>query len=518
MNFIDSVKNIFAVKNLSREINDLNQKAYNLQAQARWGAKYQNAIPWGGSNNSYELPPSFDYEPDYLELRAQAWGQFLKTDLVQNAINKYILWTIGAGLKLQSDPLVDSNIKENFVKEVEKNFRLYTDLKESTFNQVQNLHAYGGEILKTALLSGDVLCINRVDKYNNTSIEAIDGCFISTPLNKIGDKNIIEGVEIDDKGRHVAYWVEKDNLEHERIAAKGKRSGQVQAWLVYGLKYKLNGVRGMSLLSAVLETVDKIDRYKSASVGNAEENAKIPYTVEHDQFSTGENPLLQGTMVSMAKGSGTAPETQTQDADAIAMKIAATTEKQTFNMPIGAKLKRADYETDDNFVNFAGFNIDVVYATIGIPPEVALDKFGGSYSGSRAALKSWEYKMLVDRKTRLRDQFYQNFYIYWLNIQILSGKIRNDDYLSALINNDVMQLAAWRNSRFIGVTVPHIDPEKEVRAERLKLGSQFDGTPLTTGEQACENLNSGDYETVQTKTKIELKNTNTTINGTQTAG
>ena len=108
----------------------------------------------------------------------------------------------------------------------------------------------------------------------------------------------------------------------------------------------------------------------------------------------------------------------------------------------------------------------------------------------------------------MKDQLYQPFYNFWLDVHVLNGIIRNDEYLMALSNNNLLELAAWRNCKFIGATVPHIDPEKEVKAERLKLGANFESVSLTTGEQACENLNTGDFDMVQIKTKKELKNNN----------
>lgn len=469
-------------------------------------SSYSGNFSYGfdGEKTPYELGAPIDFEGDYYALRLRAWEAFLKTDVVQNAIRKYCLWIIGSGLKLQSDPITDSKLKSNFVTGVEKSFRLFADLKASTLNENQNLHYYGAETMKTALLSGDALCVNSF-KSGRATLNAYDGYLVTTPVEVPDDKTIVDGVELDKNGRHIAYYLQKDDFSHVRIPARNSK-GQTVAWLFYGMKYKLNDVRGISLLTAVMETVAKLDRYKSATVGTAEENAKIPYTIEHDQFSTGENPLINQVAQSFGKGKGVAPETE--NINGLASKIAQTTEKQVYNMPIGATFKRNNFQNDLTFSEFFGTNVDIVYATLGMPPEVALDKFGGSYSGSRAALKSWEYKMLVDRKLLIGDQFYRPFYEFWLDMQVLTNKIDNPEYLRAFFEKDFMTLAEWRKSRFIGVTVPHIDPVKEVKAERMKLGEQFDSIPLSTAEQSCEALNSGDYDTVQTVTTKELKNGN----------
>jgi hypothetical protein len=47
--------------------------------------------------------------------------------------------------------------------------------------------------------------------------------------------------------------------------------------------------------------------------------------------------------------------------------------------------------------------------------------------------------------------------------------------------------------------VPHIDPLKEVMAERAKLGTAADAIPLTTVEDATRNLNGGDSDSNMTQ-------------------
>ena len=471
-----------------------------------------NMISFDGEKTPYELGNPVGYYLDYYAIRLRSWEAYLKSDILQNAIKKYLLWIIGSGLKLQATPesVILENEKINFNEKqfnslTEAYFRLFAKQKESSYSDESNLHNIAKEALKNAIISGDVLVIQRLEN-GIPKIQIIDGYHVQNPLSnnilkeieKRGNR-LEDGVELNKKGTHIAYYV-----NNKKILARKK--GQRYAWLMYGLNYKQDTVRGMSLLTAILETASKMDRYKDATIGNAEENSKIPYTINHNQFSTGENPMIQQLAQSMSKKKGVAPETDSyteSEEQNLASKIAQTTSKQTYNMPIGSELKRNDFETDMNFKDFFMTNADIVYSTFGIPPEVALDKFGGSYSGSRAALKSWEYKMLVDRELLLTEQFYKPFYNFWLDIQVLKNKIKESGYLSAYYSKNYIILAAYRNCRFIGATVPHIDPYKEVNAERLKLGNVLSDIPLTTAEQSCENLNTGDYLTILKKAETE---------------
>ena len=473
------------------------------------------ALYYDGEKTPYELGTPKSYVLDYYALRARAWQTFIESDIAQNAIRKYCLWIVGPGLKLQATPndyiLNKKGIKlESFIPDAENQFRLFAEMKEASYSGMDNLHGLASEALKNALLAGDVLIVQRFDGENITT-EIIDGHHIQTPYltefqeaaEKRGNK-IVQGIEINSRKTHIAFYVKKSATEFERIETRGSETKRLKAWLFYGLKHKIDDIRGMSLLAAVLETAAKMDRYKDATLGSAEENQKIPYSIEHNQFSTGENPLLNETLQAFGKGKGAAPETKSYaDCENVATKVAVSTSKKVYNMPVGSTLKRNNFNVALGFGEFFGVNTEIFYATIGLPAEVAMEKFGGSYSGSRAALKSWEYTMVTARVNQMKKYYYQPIYNYWLDINVLQNNVNAPQYLKALQANDLMTLAAYRNSRFIGATVPHIDPVKEVLAERKKLGKSYDNYPLTTGEQATENLNTGDYDQIIKKAEDE---------------
>jgi capsid protein len=516
------------------EIGSKNNKV-EVESSAIYPSAHVTPLYFDGEKTPYELGTPKDYQLDYYSLRARAWQAYLESDLIQNAIKKYCLWIVGPGLKLQAQPNEYLLSKKgidigNFIPDAENSFRLFAEMKESSYSGMDNLHGLAAEALKNALNAGDCLIVQRFNG-NIATTELIDGLDVQTPilseeLDKIEKRGhtISYGIEKDKKGTHIAFFVRKKDLTYERIMARSS-NGRLKAWLFYGMKHKINDDRGMSLLTAVLETAAKMDRYKDATLGSAEENAKVPYSVEHNQFSTGEDPALNQLRQSFGKGKAVAPETQSyEQCEGVASKIAVSTSKQVYNMPIGSTLKRNNFATDINFQSFFGINIDIVYATIEMPAEVAMEKFGGSYSSSRAALKSFEYTMTTNRKTKMKKYFYQPIYDYYLDINILQNNINAPGYLEALRQNDIMTLAAYRHSRFIGATVPHIDPVKEVMAERKKLGVSFDNIPLTTGEQATEQLNTGDFDQNIKKAENEKKDSeffdtaNSDGNNSQSAG
>lgn len=469
---------------------------------------------YDGEKTPYTLGTPTEVGADYYGMALRSWEAFYTVDIVQNAVNKYLLWVVGAGLKLQANPLTsliqnqDFSEKE-FQRTAETAFRLFCKQKSASHSRELNLHQLANEAAKNGMLAGDCLVVCRYSKSRGVTVQVVDARSVVSPI--LGEhaeraakrgNTLRDGVETTSAGEHVAYYLRKNYTEFTRIPAYGAKTNRRQAWLMRSRQATTSDTRGLSLFSAVLQTVEQMDAYKDATLGTAEENANIAYTVEHNQFSDGSNPMIDQLKQSYAIGSGQAPETAGElDGESVASKIAKTTRKNAYNLPVGASLKEHGAKVDVNFKDFFETNAGVVYSTIGIPPEVAADKFTGAYSGSRAALKSWEHKINVDRENILASEFYQKVFEFWLDFAILDGEVQAPGYLDA--KDDATQRAAYTNARFIGVGVPHIDPLKEINAIRRQLGARYDGVPLTTLEQSVERLNNGDLADILRKLEEE---------------
>lgn len=471
---------------------------------------------FNGEKNYGEMGPIRNYLLDYDGLRSRSWQLILDSEIAQTVIKKYTTWMIGGGLSLQSEPskriLESEGIKINyqeFSKTVESRFSTYSKSRISDYSGMTCLDMMEAECLKNALVGGDMLVILRlIDGY--VKVQMVDGVHVTNPLSGsdffpralANGNRIINGVEINKQGKHVAYYVRNlDKLsanvfdtsnEITRLRAETP-NGLQMCFLVYGSRYRLDNHRGMPLLSATFETIKKLERYKEATVGSAEERQKIPFSVEHDIFSDGENPFTAQTMraYNIEAGNGDIPiDVQGQQ---VADRVMATTNKQVFNMPLGAHLKALESKNELYFKDFYGTNSDGICATIEMPPNVAFSQYNDSFSASRAALKDWE-NTLVTKRQPFSFQFKARIYHFWLECEILQGKIQAPGYLKARQDGNEMVVAAYRCARFVGPQVPHIDPVKEVTAERLKLGDTGASIPLTTAERATEVLNGGEFD------------------------
>lgn len=474
------------------------------------GRYYDNAFTWSydGEKNLGEIGPIKDYVPNFDLLRLRSWQSYIESEVTQMIIGKFKTWIIGSGLKLQAEPikkvLESEGIRatdEEFNQMTESRFSVYAGSTMCDHAGMKNLHMIADEAFLNAKLGGDTLVVLR---YTGTvTVQLIDGAHVCSPYtrDREGEKRIINGVELSETGEHIAYWVKVKGYEFERIPAKTS-NGLTVAFLVYGSKYRLDTHRGMPLIAVVLETLKKMERYKEATVGSAEERQKIAYAIEHQEFSTGENPLMKSLAKVVDLDADNVPTdingTELQDL------VAATVNKQAVNLPVGAALKMLESKNELYFKEFYSTNIEIVCAAVGIPPNVAMSIYNDSFSASRAATKDWEHTIKVNRSF-FSFQFYQRIYAFWLETEVLNNKIQAPGYLAARRSENFMVLNAYQNARFTGAMFPHINPLQEAAAERAKLGDALSHIPLTTIESATEALGGGDSDANLSQVATEIE-------------
>ena len=513
MTKIEQIKSFFSWKRKESSVEKVETKSVTYQDNIVYGHTYPILNKkWDGEKTLGELGTVIRGIPDYLRLRVRSYDAYTKIDTIKTIASKFFLWTIGSGLKIQAEPnrivLASEGINNSdekfteFQKIVESRFNVWANSMEPDYVKKKNLHQLAMDFYSGAFLGGDNLCIVRFGDYGPT-IQFISGEFVENPNldnnyweQATKSNNIIQqGVEIDSMGNEVAYYVripQKDGFDkHERIPVIGKSSGKKLAWLISGKKISPDHLRAVPEMSQSLEKINKLDRYMEAAVSKAEQAAKVVYTIEHEEFSTGESPTdriikqKRGEMVTPIFEEGS----DRQLADGLANKITQTTNAQTFNMTQGSKLKSFESSIETDFQGFHNTVFEGIAAGVDVPPEVALQKYNSNYSASRAAINSFGYIISVARND-FALKFYIPIYKLWLEHQILSKKIDAPGYIENI--NNVMVTEAYTQCRFMGKNMPHIDPLKEIKAIREMLGLNG-ATPLISREQASELLGTGEW-------------------------
>lgn len=466
---------------------------------------------WDGEKTLGELGVVQRLVPDYRKLRLRMYHAYATIDTIKIIASKFFYWTIGSGLKLQVEPnravletegiVNEKEVYAKFQKDAEARFMVYANSKLSDYAGSKNLHDLAMDAYQGEFLGGDMLCIVRFGEYG-PNMQVVSGEHIRDPqmeeieaAKKRGNK-VKHGIEIDKKGGEVAYFVVQEKEDgfdtFERIPAYGAKSGKRLAWMVSGKKISPDHVRSVPQMSQSLEKVNKLDRYSEATVTKAEQGAKIVHTIEHQEYSTGENPLQQA--VAKKRGevviTGNDIVNNRNLADGLANRITETTSGMTFNLPNGSSLKSFQSEAEGNYPEFKKAIFEEVSAGSDVPPEVAMQQYNSNYSASRAAINSFGYIIFINR-TKFSNDFYVPFYKLWLEFQILTKKISAPGYLENIEN--IMVTESYSQCRFTGKNMPHIDPLKEIKAVREMLGLS-DTTPLISREQATEMLGAGQWD------------------------
>lgn len=480
---------------------------------------YQPMYVYNGEKNNGELGPTKNYLLDYASLRSRGNQFYLDNEVVQIVINRMNAWVIGNGLRLESEPdeliLQSEGIKldiQKFSDLVEARCNTLKESRETTYSRERNLSMEESRAFVSSSNGGGILVVLRVKK-GIVNCELIDGGHVRHPqmgtdLNPtlLPDGNrICNGIEMNDAGEHIAYWVLNAEYKYSRIMARSKSTGLRMAFMYGGADYLLDNTVAIPVLAGLFQTLSQMDEYKTATLGSAKEQNENVYQGVAKSDSPGENPFAD----ILAKANSFGPPDGSVPIDSQWTEVANTVKvglhKDVVMNPPGVELKPiAKNEAELYFKDFWGTLFEVVCAAAGMPPNVALQRFDTSFSSARAAIKDWEHSLLLKRYKHGRT-FLQYWYELQLHIDILTGKVQAPGYLTAFRDGNVIVLETYRTTRWVGDNVPHIDPVKEVEAERKKLGTAAAHLPLTTQKKATENLNGGSNKVNNKDMGIDLK-------------
>lgn len=467
-------------------------------------------ITYDGEQDIAAAPNAVVYDTDYYTMAARAYTLATINEFACTAISRITQFAIGTGLKLHPEPAkrllkkrFKIDVSDDFVADIQDLWNLFEDDKNVSADKENNIHGLANAIFYNAFIAGDVLVIKRV-KNGYLEYQVVNGLSVKTTKLCSSNQNhkIIDGVEVDEKGKHVAYCVMDENGSETWINARDSK-GRLTAWLVYADNRRLGAARGYSPLGSIMQKLHKINQYSNAEIIAANTNAKFAATIDQDDKSTGVNPLknLPGMSRSLAKTLETVPPASAnpQEVEKFKKEIKRITSGLFIHMPRGQKLNSFDTKRPNvNYGEFVASSMKFSYASLGIPYEVALLVFQNNFSASRASLKMFEMILKYLRKHVIIDGFYQIVYKQFFELECLKGNINAPQFL-ALQNDEGYLDNAYTKAKFIGAQIPHIDETKEVNAVLSKLKGG-----LTTFEQALESLgNMTDFDSLIDKRRNE---------------
>lgn len=474
-------------------VNDL--KPYSGQ-NVRYVADNGEKFPGGYGNT--EIPIT-----DLWTLRARSADLFERNLFARGLIRRIVENMVATGLTLEATPIeamlgVPDDGLEEWQEDVERRFGIWANNKrvcdyagEHTFGELQ------ADILREALVCGDCVVVNRrSDKYKVPQIEVISGARVQTPLGaKAAEGNdIVDGVEIDSQGRHVAYYVVSQKgytRKWERIACYGVKTDRRIAWMVYGSDKRVGAVRGKPLLAIVLQSLKEIDRYRDSTQRRAGITATIAGYVQKSVDAVKQaigakvgggnfGAKRKGSQLEADAGNG---ETRRFDVEDYVPGVFIHT------LEPGEEIKQlSNSAAVEDFSAFQNAVLSAVAFCCSVPPEVFLMNYDKSFSAATAADNAFKVALSAWRKgfgTHACAPVYEE----WLVTEVLKGKIQAKGLSAALSDpSEYETYYAWVSADWCGQVKPAVDLLKLVTAYAVMVAQGF-----MTRERAAMELNGSDF-------------------------
>lgn len=449
---------------------------------------YDTGDKWNGGYGATEWLLT-----DYWTLRARSVQMFEQNLYGRGVVRRLVTNFINTGLRLEASPeerllgypedgLADwSEDVENRFALLEKDPALCDQNERLALGQLQ------AEAYRTALVSGDVLCVLRQHPiYQSPRIQLIPGERIQTPIEKVvsapGQNKVVHGVEVDQQGRHVAFWVRQDDGSSKRLPAFGEKSGRRLAWLLYVNDKRIEDVRGKPFLSLILQSIREIDRYRDSVQLKATINAMLALFIQKSEDKPGTRPLTGGAVrrgTELVPGQVGSPNEQRRFRTADQIPGLVLDELQFGETPHGFQSNG----TDEKFGDFEMSILSLIAWGNEIPPEILSLSFNSNYSASKAANNEFDMKMAVARHD-FGHNFCQLYYNEWLIAEVLAGRIQARGLLEAYRDTrQFVTLGAWLAASWAGRVKPSVDPNKQLAAAKVAIEEG-----LQTRDQASKEI------------------------------
>ena len=430
--------------------------------------------------------PDTDILTDLQTLRDRSRWLARNSPLGGGAINTTVTNVVGGGLKLQaridraalglSDDQADA--WEALVEREWCLFAKHCDaMRILSFGWLQEV------AFRSALESGDVFAVlPYISKKNSPyglSVQLIEADRVTNPDHKPDSKTIAGGVERDQYGAPIAYYIQNTHpgetyamgtkIEWTKVRAYGDASGRRQVIHLFRM-IRPGQVRGVPFLAPVIRELKQISRYTDAELMAAVISGMLTVFVKSD--GGGDSPL--------------APMSPTEETGA----ASGDADIKLGNGAVVGLAPGEDITTvnpsrpNANFDPFFEAIVKQIGLSLEIPKEVLLKHFTASYSAARAALlEAW--KFFRNRRDWLAESFCQPIYEAFIEEAIVNERISAPGYFSDPIIREAYCRAEW-----IGPAKGMINEKDEVEAAALRIEKN-----LSTLDRETSELTGGDWET-----------------------
>ena len=405
------------------------------------------------------------------------------------------LTTSVVGWGIQPKPKIDGEFlglsdeaREEAEQAILREWKLWAENTMCDAERQQNFYGLQQLAFLSMLMSGDVFALfgmkeNKRTPYQ-TTVRLLEADRICTPDSSgdssseetAGGGRIIDGVEIDREGAVVRYHIasrspnagsDSSDLTWTAIEAYGKDTGYPN--ILHIMTYERpEQRRGIPFVSAEIELIKQFSRYMNAELAGKVVSAMLTLfiTSKEDDGKAGMEDAVN--------------EDEKVTDDELKLELAPGA---IYDLPPGKDVTTVDPKrSDTQFESFVNTCITVIASSMGIPKEVLIKKYESNYTAARAALLDFWRTVRVYR-TRFNTSFNQPIYEQWLSEAVAAGRIEAPGYF-----DDPAVRLAWCGCSWMGASMGHVDPLKEVNAAERRIANN-----ITTEEQEASEYNGNDW-------------------------
>ncbi len=432
-----------------------------------------------------------DIIPKLESLRACCRDMSMNAPVATGALNRFKTNVVGYGLTLQCQ--IDHEYlglsveeAEAWEKSTEREFRLWANNQECDASRTDDFYGLQALTYLSILESGDVFVIpvfipRRGVPYD-LRLRILEADMVSNPSHSMDTDKLAGGVEVDENGAPVKYWVSKRHPgglgfvgnEWVGIPAYSPRTGMRQVLHIFD-RTRPGQRRGVPLLAPVIETLKQATRLTEAELMAAVVSSFFTVFVKTE---AGEG-LDQGfsTEESVVKN---LPEP-------VARNLQEVGSGGIIDLADGESIELADPKRPNS--GYDAFFLSMVKqigSAIGMPFEVLILHFASSYSASRAALlEAWKV-FLTHRTKFVKRGFCQPVYKLWLLDAVLKGRVKAPGFL-----NNIAIREAWSGSQWIGQGQGQLNPVVETKAAIMRIEGG-----LSTYAKETAAIDGDDWDTM----------------------
>lgn len=455
---------------------------------------------WAKKYDSESLSPKSDIELNRKILRERSRDLFMNAPIATAAVNSARTSCVGSGLVPR--PKIDYEFlgmtKDEAVelqRRIKKEFSVWADTTLCDVCDLNNFYELQQIAFSDWLKNGEEFVLIEYGKDTEhmpyqLRLRLVSADRISSPDSINGDYDgydkelsdgsmIMNGVEIDSKGRVVAYYVcsnfpgeySSKNPKWKRIAKRGKRTGNPNILHIFNAD-TAEQYRGVPFLAPVVESIKQLTRYNKAEIMAAVINSLFAVFVCSEDGEPFEG--FGGEDDDEWDASGRSDRENEIRLDSGIINFLKKGEKVE---AVESKHPGGNYDA------FVQAMANMIGAALEIASEILMKKFTKNFSASKGALNETWRSFKMRRKWFVND-FCQQVYELWFAEAVSKGRIQAPGFFT-----DSLIRKSYTNATWNGPAQGCLEPTKEVAAAVTRIENG-----LSTHEDECAAINGSDFE------------------------